>query len=687
MVRGYMVRGQIAAWVCAVAIAGVARVAVAQPAGLLDDELQPLPGEEVGDVGADAGEDAADGAGEEEPEPATPVDEENEVPSLGQGDPVLVEPEVGDVGVEGEEGDETGDETAGDETAGEETAGEEAGEETAGVEFEEPVTATATSVGRDSDESAEEDEAREITYMMQIEGYVDPLDVPSELMVAQQVPFDVPAVPNVQAMFDIPVAQNSAVEHHLRIFGGKGRGFFGKWLERSQRYIPLFQKILAEYGVPADTVYLALIESGFKASAHSWANAAGIWQFIPQTGRHYGLTIDFWLDERRDIVKATRAAARFLSDLYGIFGDWHLAWAAYNAGQSRLLGAVRKSSYPEFWDLQAEAGLLALETRHYVPKLIAAALVAKDPVRFGLERLDYEYPVDPDAVVVRRAVDLEKLAALTGLDGAWLVEMNQHLRRGMTPPSREAVVYVPRGNGARVKQLVEEASDEALCEVRVHTVAKGESLGGIAARYKSRGEAIAAFNEGVRDDGRGMRVGMALRVPVLPKHEFDAGDKKERRRGGGGAYVPQNLAGYKGDAALKGKTHTVRKGENPWTIAQKYGMPVDALMAANGLTRDDVRRVRVGQKLQLYYAGGGGGGVAAGTGAGKAASGKAASGKAASGKAASGKAAGKNQHKVVSGDTLGGIAEKYGTTVTALCKLNGITKRSKLRLGQVLRVR
>ncbi len=179
--------------------------------------------------------------------------------------------------------------------------------------------------------------------------------------------------------FDIPLATHPLVDLYIDYFSGRGRWFFAKWLERSRRFIPMMQPILEKAGVPQDLVYVAMIESGFSASAYSTAAAAGYWQFIGPTGKLYGLSHTLWVDERRDFERATQAAARYLGALYREMGDWHLAWACYNAGEGRIRRALAKYKVHDFWQLIAYPRSVAKETAHYVPKVIAAAMIAKTP--------------------------------------------------------------------------------------------------------------------------------------------------------------------------------------------------------------------------------------------------------------------------------------------------------------------
>ena len=258
--------------------------------------------------------------------------------------------------------------------------------------------------------------------------------------------FDVAAV---SAEYDIPLEMQPTVAQYIQFFQGPGRKWFRKWMSRSTRYIPMMTPLLEKGGLPRDTVYLAMIESGFSPGATSWARAAGPWQFISSTGKRFGLRQDFWVDERRDPLKATVAAGRYLTELHSALGHWYLAWAGYNAGGEKLRRMVERRGTSDFWALSDGKGL-AKETKHYVPKLIACALVAKHPRAFGFSDDEFEFqrPLEFDEVPVVEPTDLDVLARAAGISGESIRDLNPELRRWCTPPASAAhpyLVKVPRG--------------------------------------------------------------------------------------------------------------------------------------------------------------------------------------------------------------------------------------------------
>src|SRR5215471_15857405 len=217
-------------------------------------------------------------------------------------------------------------------------------------------------------------------------------------LAAAAAAFDLPRVTDIanldlaqlKGQYDIPIEMQPLVAQYIQFFQGPGRKWFRKWMSRSTRFIPMMTPLLERGGLPRDTVYLAMIESGFSPGATSWARAAGPWQFIASTGRRFGLRQDFWVDERRDPLKATVAAGKYLNELHDALGHWYLAWAGYNAGGEKLRRMMERRGTNDFWSLSDGKGL-AKETKHYVPKLIACALVAKHPKAFGFSDDEFEF--------------------------------------------------------------------------------------------------------------------------------------------------------------------------------------------------------------------------------------------------------------------------------------------------------
>lgn len=284
--------------------------------------------------------------------------------------------------------------------------------------------------------------------------------------------------------FSMPVVENERVRYFVNFFCGKKRDFFERSLARSGRYIPMMAAILREEGLPEDLVYLSLIESGFSPYAYSPAKAVGPWQFIRSTGLRYGLKINGWVDERRDPYKSTRAAAAYLKDLHLQFGEWFLAAAAYNAGEGKVEKAVNRSRTNDFWRLSQKTYLNS-ETRNYVPKFIAAALIAAAPEKCGFEDVLYESPMEYDEVIIKRPLKLKTVAELTNTTEETIKELNPALLRNLTPPSKDGfVLRVPAGSGEIFAQAYELLPESAKVRMITHKVKKGETLTGIAKSHR-----------------------------------------------------------------------------------------------------------------------------------------------------------------------------------------------------------
>lgn len=258
----------------------------------------------------------------------------------------------------------------------------------------------------------------------------------------------VPAVVENRPLWDLPVVRNEAVQRFVDLFHHSQSDRMALYLKRSGRYEGMIRRKLRENGMPEDLLYLSMIESGFKPDARSDAAAVGLWQFVADTGRRYGLRIDSYVDERLDPVKSTDAALRYLRDLYDRFGSWSLAAAAYNSGENRVArimeeetGSVRGME-GDFWRIRDR---LPSETREYVPLMFAAALIAKEPHKYGLDQVERFLPTPVEQVFVPGGTSLKTLAAALRLPAAHLLELNPHLIQGVTPPGDPYPVNIPAG--------------------------------------------------------------------------------------------------------------------------------------------------------------------------------------------------------------------------------------------------
>lgn len=254
--------------------------------------------------------------------------------------------------------------------------------------------------------------------------------------------------------YNIPVIIDPAVESHIRFFNTSIRNRFEQWLIRFSRYRPMVEKIFAEFDLPSDLVNLSLVESGFNPYAYSRAKATGPWQFMQGTGKVYGLRIDHYVDERRDPIKSTVAAARYLRDLYDLFGTWPLAMAAYNAGEGKVLRALHKVQGETFWDI-SKTKLIRQETKQYVPRIMAATVIARNPEQYGFGH-SAATPHQFEEVVVNRAVHFRAIASASGVAYEDLRLLNPELRRDATPPDDPAYhLKVPVGTAEKVAGVLD----------------------------------------------------------------------------------------------------------------------------------------------------------------------------------------------------------------------------------------
>ncbi|MCB0406069.1 MAG: LysM peptidoglycan-binding domain-containing protein [Bdellovibrionales bacterium] len=381
--------------------------------------------------------------------------------------------------------------------------------------------------------------------------------------------------------YDFPITINSKVEGWMDYFTGRGRVHFERYLARSSRYIPLMKHILRNSGLPEDLVYLAMIESGFNIRAKSIARAVGPWQFMPATGTRYGLRVDSWIDERQDPIRSTEAAARYLKDLYLMFESWYLAAAAYNAGENKLLRAVRELKTNNYWTI-CKSRYIARETKDYVPKLIAAAILAKNPERFNFEEIVYQDPLDFENVAVKYPIHLRDIAELINSTEDELRYLNPELRRGVIPPAtKEYSLRVPVGTQVLVqKALIAKKSDlEKSIQPVQYSIRRGDNLYLISRRFGVSIKELTDLN-GISRRTR-LKVGRQL---MIPSYANTSTPTKERVVAAKSR--PKTTKTKEEDDFI---THTVRKGESLWSIAVKYNVTVQQIFRWNHLKRSQIQ--------------------------------------------------------------------------------------------------
>jgi membrane-bound lytic murein transglycosylase D len=312
--------------------------------------------------------------------------------------------------------------------------------------------------------------------------------------------------------FDIPIVINARVEQFIQYFQTTIRDKFVTWLARSEKYIPFMKNLLKEHGLPEDLVYLVLIESGFNPYAYSRAKAVGLWQFISLTGKRYGLRVDWWVDERRDPEKSTIAAAKYLKDLYEMFDCWYLAAAGYNAGEYKIIKAIKRYRTEDFWKL-TNYRYLKRETKDYVPLMIAAALVAKDPEKYGFTDVQYEEPLRFEKVKVPELTALSLVAKACETSLEEIKDLNPELRRGVTPPHEtEYEIQIPYGKEDLFLKNFEALQPLEKFQFKTHIVKKGQTLRGIARYYRVDLEPLLEINH-LKKTSR-IPKGMTLLIPI-----------------------------------------------------------------------------------------------------------------------------------------------------------------------------
>jgi len=391
--------------------------------------------------------------------------------------------------------------------------------------------------------------------------------------------------PARERQFDFPVVQNAKVQYYIDYYTHGGRKGFARWLSRSSRYLPQMREIFAEQGLPRDLAYLAMVESGFNERAYSWANAVGPWQFIEKTAHHYGLKTDWWRDERRDFEKSTRAAARFLSDLYDRFdGNWYLAVAAYNAGGGKISRAVRKYKSTDFWVI-SRGSYLQKETRNYVPNLLAVLLLCRDPEKYGFSDIEYLQPLDYEEVALPSATDLEVIARLAGSDYRTIKRLNPELKRWSTPPGEKGyIVRLPQGSYDRFVAGYAALDPAERIKYLRHRVKPGDTLLNLSKRHRVRVDDIIALN-GISNP-RALRVGSDLILPL--KKGYTSRPLEELR--------DDYIRSYR-------RTYKVRNGDSLWSIANKFNITQKELRVWNRLGWSNL--IRPGQTLVVSSKGAG----------------------------------------------------------------------------------
>ena len=443
---------------------------------------------------------------------------------------------------------------------------------------------------------------------------------------------------------DLPLTVNESVLQYLSFFSSPhGRAIVEHGLERAGRYDVMIRRVLQEQGVPQDLIYLAQAESAFQPQAVSRSGARGIWQFMPYRGEEYDLQRNYWIDDRSDPEKATRAAAQHLRDLYGMFGDWYLVMAAYNSGPLNVARAIQHTGYADFWELQKRKAL-PKETQNYVPIIIALALVAKDPAAYGVQVYpDKAQPVE--TIKLDHSIDLHLVADASGADLDDLHSLNPQLLRSVTPNEPGFQLKLPMGTAKNFEENVQQVPEDKWTVWRLHTISDGENLSSVARQFRVTVPALESANH--LEARASLPAGFLLTVPTSP-------------------------------AVVRVVHYRVKKGDTLEGIADRFDVTVAELKRWNHIAGDHAPR---GAQLRIYA---GGSDLAQAPSSHSASKPTTAADPAVKG--VSEKSSAPVNHVVKPGETLYSIAREYRTTVSALKQSNPYLADRALEAGDTLTV-
>ncbi len=386
---------------------------------------------------------------------------------------------------------------------------------------------------------------------------------------------------------DFPLIINSQVQAYLDLFQNQQRKSFTIWLTRAGKYLPMMQKELKEAGLPEDLAYLSMIESGYNQRAYSKAHASGLWQFIPGTGSDYDLKINKYLDERRDAEKSTQAAVKFLGNLYEEFNDWHLAVAAYNAGAGKIGKGLEKYGSSDFWSL-AEYDYLAMETKRYVPKLIASIIIAKNPERYGFTNIQMDPPLAYDTLEVGPGLPLDAVALISNCDRKTIDQLNQELSTNKTPLNQSChFIKIPTGSKEVASKNLPRLQKITTIDYKTHTIGKGDSLTEICNRYDINKTTLLKANNLKSPK---LASGQRLRIPFQ--------NIRYRIMPEGSDMTVANLDIQNFSVSQENiATHTIKKGDTIAQIARQYKVPAEQILSWNDLPAKYT--LKVGQHLSI----------------------------------------------------------------------------------------
>lgn len=389
---------------------------------------------------------------------------------------------------------------------------------------------------------------------------------------------------------EIEIVNNWRTEYWLKYFQGKGRRNFVRWLERAETYRNIIEPILVELEVPRDLLFLAVIESGLNLNARSRVNAIGPWQFMAGTARIFGLRINWWIDERRDIVASTYAAAHYLKHLHNLFGSWPLALASYNSGEYRVAASISHQKTDDYWRLR-----LPSQTKWFVPKFMAALAIGRDPEAYGFKR-PYVEALQFDAIAVDKSTDLKLIAKSTGCTVTGLKKLNPSLKRWATPPNMVIELKVPEGTGERCLAELAEIPPEERVSWHRHKIKRGETLSSIAARYEISTRELKRIN-GIKNVHK-IREGKMLMIPVKDVGAVAAASSKPGYKKAPTLPDKITMKRYKAPTNHKKIVYTVKDRDTLSEIAEKFHVGLSRLRSWNGLRYTSL--IHPGDNLVIY---------------------------------------------------------------------------------------
>jgi membrane-bound lytic murein transglycosylase D len=446
--------------------------------------------------------------------------------------------------------------------------------------------------------------------------------------------------------FNLDVTENEEVQMLLQYFTTDKRGSIEKWLSRAEPHLPYVRAVLASYNLPPDLIVLPIIESGYNNMAYSPVGAGGMWQFMPYTARRFGLTVDWWVDERRDPYKATVAAAKYLTKLYQMFGDWNLALAAYNAGEGKVSKAMACSGQTDFFDLARNTNLLKAETRHYVPKFLAVLKIFQNLDALGFRKINWQAGPNLKEVRVPGGTDLMALAQACGQSWEQFRQQNAAFRRQVSPPDQTVNVYVPVAKEQQALAFLKNPESAPPSGFHQYAATSGETWWSVSRRTGVPVAELRQFNASLPEV---LGTGQTVRVPNNASFQeatalADASDA---------------CAPVRSQAASKQVRHRVNRGETVGSIARKYGVSVADLKAAN-----KVRSNRLSTGTTLVIPGTPSRTVAE--------------------RAAPAPVKGGGRHDVRRGESISGIAARYGVSSQDLLAANHLRSPRDLKAGTTL---